>query len=330
MAHHMETMFSGSNERPWHGLGKILPGRLTTAEAIEAGGLDWDVSLQPVYAELPGVGMTKTNHMATVRSTDNKVLGVVGPSYSVLQNRDAFGVIDPIISDKEAVWETAGSLHGGKSVWALAKLPGEIIIRRPGGITDEVKGYLLVTNRHDGTAAAQVKLTPIRVVCQNTLSLALRGGAVKLTHVGDMDARIRTVAETLNLANTLTTQVAEVYQAMANHEMNSAEQLAYFRRCLRQSADPGDVSEAEAIELANGQEEEALSRRLNRLLELSETGKGSELARGTLWGNYNAVVELADHATKYRTEDAREAAVLSGGHGNIKVRALKNATALLR
>lgn len=330
MAHQIETMFSGMNERPWHGLGRILPGRLTTDEALKAGGLDWEVSTVPVFADIPGIGPVGTSSKATIRSTDNKVLGVVGADYSVLQNRDAFGVIEPIIASSEAVWETAGSLYGGRAVWALAKLPGEIVVRRPGGIVDEVTKYLLVTNNHDGTRAAQVKLTPIRVVCQNTLTQALKGGAYKVTHVGDMAERVRAATEALGLANRLSGELAEAYQAMANKEMTAAEQLAYFRRCLRQANDPGDVSEAEAIEAHAGQDHDPLARRLNRLLELAETGKGSELARGTLWGSYNAMTELVDHATNYRSDNSREAAVLSGGNGNLKQRAFKNAVALLK
>lgn len=329
MAHEVETMFSGSSERPWHGLGRILPGRLTTAEAIVAGGLDWDVSLVPVLADIPGAPMAETGHRATVRSSDNKVLGVVGPDYAPLQNRDVFGVLDPIVADGTACWETAGSLHGGRAVWALAKLPAEIVVRRPGGVTDEVRGYLLITNRHDGYAAASVKLTPIRVVCQNTLTAALRGGAFRITHVGDVGDRVRMAADALHLANAVTAELAEAYQAMADKAMTEAEQLAFFRRCLRQTADPGSLPEAEAIELASGQEKESLPRKLNKLLELAETGRGADLARGTLWGSYNALVELADHATHYRTPEAREAAILSGGYGNLKGRALKNAVALI-
>ena len=330
MAHEVESMFSGSGERPWHGLGRILPGRLDTDEAIAAAGLDWEVALHPVFAEVPGVGPVATGHRATVRSTDARVLGVVGPDYAPLQNRDAFGVIDPIVAGGTAVWETAGSLHGGKAVWALAKLPAEIVVRRPGGITDEVRGYLLVTNRHDGYAAAQVKLTPIRVVCQNTLTAALRGGAFRITHVGNMADRARMAAEALHLANAMTKELAEVYQAMADRSLTATEQLAYFRRCLRQVADPGDVPESEALELAAGQEAESLPRRLNKLLELSETGRGADLVRGTLWGAYNSVIELADHTTHYRTVEAREAAVLGGGYGNLKGRALRNAVAILK
>jgi phage/plasmid-like protein (TIGR03299 family) len=322
-------MFSGSGERPWHGLGRVVPGRLATAEALAAAGLDWDVDLHPVFAEVPGLGPVETSHRATVRSSDGRVLGVVGPDYVPLQNRDAFGVIDPIVTTGEAVWETAGSLHGGKAVWALAKLPAEIVVRRPGGVRDEVRTYLLVTNRHDGYSAAQIKLTPIRVVCQNTLSAALRGGAYRVTHVGDPAGRVRMATEALGLANSLTAELAEAYQAMADRAMTEDERLAYFRRCLRQSVAPEGASEGEDVEQAAAQAAEALPRRLTRLLELSEAGRGAELARGTLWGAYNAVTELADHATAYRTADARDLAVLTGGYGNLKGRALTNALALV-
>jgi phage/plasmid-like protein (TIGR03299 family) len=329
MSHEVETMFSGSNQRPWHGLGTILPGRLTTAEAIVAAGLDWSVELHEVQAKMPdGTLLPVPDRRAVVRDTDRRVLGTVGLGYSPLQNRDAFAIVEPLVAASEGVWETAGSLWGGRAVWALAKLPGEIVVRRPGGIEDPVKGYLLVTNRHDGTQAVQIKLTPIRVVCRNTLGQALVGGSLNIRHTAGVVERVRDASEQLGLVNKLTAELGEAFNAMAATNLTDAQALTYFRRTLREWATPVELSEEDAVR-DDVETVESLSRRLNKVLDLYESGRGAELSRGTAWGAYNAVTELIDHETGYRSDDGRVANVLLSGDGHAtKARAYRNAIQL--
>lgn len=331
MSHEVETMFSGSGQRAWHGLGNVLPGRLTTAEALVAAGLDWQVELHQVEAVLPdGTRLAVPDRRAVVRDTDRRVLGTVGTGYTPLQNRDAFAIVEPLVAASEGVWETAGSLWGGRAVWALAKLPGEIVVRRPGGIEDPVKGYLLVTNRHDGTQAVQIKLTPIRVVCRNTLGQALVGGALNIRHTAGVAERVRDASEQLGLVNKLTADLAEAFNAMAAKALDERQALTYFRRTLREWATPAELTEEDAVR-EDVETPESLSRRLNKVLDLYEAGRGAELSRGTVWGAYNAVTELIDHETGYRSDDARVAnAILSGDGYATKARAYKNALQLAR
>src|SRR5262249_27318291 len=133
--------------------------------SFKQAGLDWEVELFPLFT---ATGQQVT-HKAVKRSTDGKVLGVVGPRWQPLQNKDAFNWFDPFLAAGQATLEAAGSLAGGTRVWVLAKLNRDPIVVVPG---DEVTKYLLLSNGHDGSLAVRCGFTPIRVVCNNTLQMA--------------------------------------------------------------------------------------------------------------------------------------------------------------
>lgn len=163
MSANVETMFS-VRETPWHGLGRIVMDAPASREALELAGLDWQVESRNIYS---GTGAMIPGYRANVRSTDEAVLGVVSDRYRIVQNEEAFQFTDDLLGEG-VTYETAGSLQGGKKVWMLAKLPEKYIIAG-----DEVTPYLVFFNSHDGSSGVKVAMTPIRVVCQNTLNLAL-------------------------------------------------------------------------------------------------------------------------------------------------------------
>ena len=158
-----KMMFVG--ETPWHGLGNQLDEAPTIGEAIDASGLDWEVGLKPLQT----TDGTPVSHRATYRKTDGSILGVVGPRYTPLQNRDAFDWFQPFLDAGECNLHTAGSLHSGQKVWVLAQLNRDNSEIVKG---DEVCKFILLSNSHDGTTAIRVGYTPIRVVCVNTLAAA--------------------------------------------------------------------------------------------------------------------------------------------------------------
>ena len=165
MAANVESMFYTGAE-PWHGLGEKLEDAPTISEAIEKSGLDWEVGVKDLVTK---DGMQDVPAKATYRKTDGAILGVVGPRYVPLQNKDAFEWFQPFVDAGECSLHTGGSLSGGQKVWALAQLnrdPSEIVKG------DEVQKFILLSNSHDGTTAIRVGYTPIRVVCVNTLAFA--------------------------------------------------------------------------------------------------------------------------------------------------------------
>jgi phage/plasmid-like protein (TIGR03299 family) len=211
MSHMVSTMFS-NREKPWHGLGVIVQDAPTSAEAIRVAGLDWDVQLEPV-------GLTSNSepipgYFATVRQSDKKTFGIVTDRYKIVQNREAFEWVD-LLLEHDVVYETAGCLTDGRT-WLLAKMEGKEILG------DAVNPYLVFQNSFDGKGAIRVALTPIRVVCNNTLTLALRDAQRQWStrHMGDMNAKLAEASHTLKLANNYMAQFDKYAKAKEKQRVN--------------------------------------------------------------------------------------------------------------
>ena len=196
MAANVESMFY-VREVPWHGLGTMVQDAPTSEEALRLAGLDWDVLQTPVFMQN---GIEIPNYKANVRSTDNACLGIVTDRYKVVQNKEAFEFTDAIVGETEdgvVKYETAGSLAGGKRIWLLAKMPTKSVVG------DAVDPYMVFTNSHDGSGAIRIAMTPIRVVCQNTLNMAMNSAKRQWStkHVGNMQAKLEEARLCLKLAN---------------------------------------------------------------------------------------------------------------------------------
>ena len=195
MAALVESMVYVCNEQngrfvPWHGLGVRVEEAPDSKQALITAGLDWQVVKKDII--VPGCSSI-TDYKATVRTSDNTVLGVVTDRYKIVQNEEAFSFVDNIVDGENTRYETAGSLRNGKTVWMLAKLPSTKIL------DDEVAQYVCFTNTHDGTGSVKVFVTPIRVVCNNTLTLAI-GSAKRswyATHSGNIEGKMHEAEETL-------------------------------------------------------------------------------------------------------------------------------------
>lgn len=293
MTHRLEirngqASFFYLDEEPWHGLGTKLDRPATAEEAIAAANLDWTVKTVPLYFTGQQGAVRIENKYATVREDlwdrpDCQALGIVSSQYVPLQNRDAFKFFDPIVGQKAAVYHTAGVLDGGKRIWILAKLPDNIRV-----IGDDiVDKYLLLSNSHDGSSAVAIKFTPIRVVCDNTLTMALNNGpTLRIVHTLNMQQRLRQAKELLGIVHTQYGTIERDFQAMSKIRMNSQRLNNYFNAVF---PDPEDPENFDALQRAQN----------NRLRAeyLFEQGKGSDVkgVRGTLWAAYNGITELVDH-----------------------------------
>ena len=192
MAANVESMFY-VRETPWHGLGTRVNEALNSEEALTAAGLDWNVIQEPIYTETEEL---IEGYKANVRDTDRQVLGVVTDRYKIVQNQEAFAFTDELLGEGVR-YETAGSLQGGRKVWLLAHLPHEYIISG-----ERISPYLVFFNSHDGSGAIKAAITPIRVVCQNTLNLALSTAkrSWSMIHTGDIKGKMQEAKDTLFLA----------------------------------------------------------------------------------------------------------------------------------
>jgi phage/plasmid-like protein (TIGR03299 family) len=273
-------------DAPWHNLGRFIDPEkhLTSEEAIVAAGLDWEVKTQPLYL---GDSTLVPSNKAVVREDNNEVLGVVGKNYTPLQNRKAFEFFDPFIESNGASFETAGSLKGGKKIWALAKInqdPMEIMKN------DIVEKYVLLSNGHDGTVSLRVGFTPIRVVCQNTLSMAIGNSAsqlIRLKHTSNIEENLDKVGEIMNLANQEFEATAEQYRFLSNKTVNTKD----LERLVKLVFVGENYLEEEKLGIERGK------RIFANVLELFETGRGTEVSgvKGTAWGAYNAVNEYLQY-----------------------------------
>lgn len=218
MTANIENMMS-VREVPWHGVGTIVEEQQTAKNALVLAGLDWEVQLKQMFAEIdsekvPFVGLNGDiderrvqidpprrieipDQYAVVRDSDESVLGTVGGRYVPVQNWKSFEFFDSVVASGDAKYETAGSLNGGRKVFLTAKIPREILI----GGADAVDSYLVMANSHDGTMAFTAAVTPVRVVCQNTLNIALKGAKQmwKLRHTDSIDGRIAEARDALGL-----------------------------------------------------------------------------------------------------------------------------------
>ena len=224
MAANVETMFY-TREKPWHGLGTMVAEAPNSKDALRLAGLNWKVLQEPVYTENKELVQ---GYKANVRDTDRKVLGVVTDRYKVIQNEEAFAFTDTLLGEGVR-YETAGSLQEGRRVWMLARLPREFII---GG--ERISPYMVFSNTHDGSGAVKTALTPIRVVCNNTLNLALRTAkrSWSMIHTGDISGKIEEAKNTLLLADEYMTALGQEFGDLRKIKLSEKQVLDYIKILL--------------------------------------------------------------------------------------------------
>ena len=275
-----------TREKPWHGLGTKVEEAPTSADALRLAGLDWRVEQKNI--QLCG-GSKVPGYKANVRSTDGKVLGVVSDRYRIVQNADAFEFTDSIIGG-DVRYETAGSLNGGKKIWLLAKLPETEIAG------DKTEPYLCFSNTHDGSGAVRVCMTPIRVVCNNTLNLALDSAkrAWSVRHTGSLQSKMHEARTCLRMANTYMGALAEKADRMANTTI-TRDQL----NMILDELFPEDEHSTER--------EKQNAKKLRDEYMVCYFAPDLIKFRDTAWGAYNAMSDMITHNAPLRkTENYRE------------------------
>lgn len=296
MAHLLETVngqtaFASLREPAWHGLGTVFENEVTTKEMLDLAHLsNWNVRLEDValpegFTSDKGYSfVTRTNPFD---NTQNDVLGVVGERYVPLQNEDLFDFGD-LMLDGGGRWETAGSIKGGRQVFGSLALERETVLD-PNGVSDKVNTYLLINTSHDGSVAIQASITPVRVVCANTLNLALsslKGNkgikqSFKIRHTATASGKVQQAREALGLANTYMDKFDEMAKAMIEKEITKAKfddivALAY----------PAPEKDAKGS-----------FKKYNDKIDLIQSiyvGEYNNTISGTAWGAFNALTERLD------------------------------------
>lgn len=318
MAHELEILQNGEastfyvGDVPWHKLGKRLIKAPTVEEGIVAAGLNWTVGLRDLVMAADG---REVDHKATVRESDGSILGVVGPGYKPLQNLEAFNFFNPFLAAGEASLETAGALFNGKRVWILAKINRDPSVIVKG---DAVEKYILLSNSHDGTLAVRVGFTPVRVVCNNTLSMATGTDArlIRVRHTGSVAENLAKVGEIMNLANAQFEATAEQYRELARNQISAAD----LERLVKVTFTP-----------AKADDEDAAKRILENVIPLFESGRGNDMpgVAGTYWGAYNAITEYLQYE-RGKDEQSRLNQLWFGQSATMSKRALETALDMIK
>lgn len=318
MAHMIETVngqacIAYTGETPWHGLGKQVPADLSPEQMLEAAGLDWSVDKVPTYATIGGKKVY-TGKDALVRSSDDSILDVVSKEWIPTQNRDAFEFFNDFVLSGDMSMNTAGSLRDGQIVWALAKVNDSFELF--GG--DKVDSYLLFTLPHRFGQSIDVRFTPIRVVCNNTLTLSLSTKAtngVKITHRRAFDGD--SVKETLGVASEKLAKYKEMAAFLGSKKYKDESVKEYFSRIFPVNAYGRSKNEETRVK-------KELSQSATLALQALHEQPGARFAEGTWWAAFNSVTYLTDHVIG-RTQEGRLTSAWYGPNKTLKVKALETA-----
>jgi phage/plasmid-like protein (TIGR03299 family) len=309
MAHMVETM-AYAGQVPWHGLGKKVPADLSPEQMLSAADLNWTVQKVPAFAKVNDENVN-VGWSALIRSSDNRILDVVSNDWNPVQNHEAFQFFNEYCEAGDMEMHTAGSLKDGQIVWALAKVKESFELFKG----DQVDSYLLFTNPHKFGQCIDVRFTPIRVVCNNTLTLALKQKeerVIKKNHRTVFDAS--TVKEQLGIATDKLAKYKEMAEFLGSKRYTQDKLKEYFNQIF-----PVLVYNKE-----KGPQRKELSKSATRALEVVHTQPGSNFAEGSWWQAWNAVTYLTDHEIG-KTVDSRLQSAWFGANKNVKIKALETA-----
>ena len=311
MAHLVETM-AYAGETPWHGLGVPVSNDLTPHQMMEKAGVDWEVHEVESFIEFDGKKLP-TGQKSLVRGTDGKILTNVGENWNPVQNEDAFNFFTEYCMSGDMEMHTAGSLRDGQMVWALAKVKDSFELF--GG--DKVDSYLLFSNPHQYGKAIDVRFTPIRVVCNNTLSLSLSGKtdkSVKVGHRTQFDAY--EVKKALKIAGEKLNTYKEMAEFLGKKKFTTDSYIEYLNTVFPRTAD----KKVQGMSLSK----ETLSRNATLAFDALNTQPGAEFAQGSWWQAFNSVTYITDHV-QGRNADNRLYSSWFGGNQIRKSSALSKA-----
>jgi phage/plasmid-like protein (TIGR03299 family) len=314
-----------TGQRPWHKLGVPFDQELTSAEAIAAARLDYPVLKEQLHRLRPDLGPGFTEPIdawATINSQTQDLLGVVGGIYEVLQNREAFDFFDVLLKESGGKLQTAGAIGKGEKVWMLAKLP-EVFYPLAG---DGVEKYLLGTTSHDGTTKTEVRFTDIRVVCQNTFSLALKGsrGVISIRHTSNMRQKLEMAAMVMLRYREHFDVVSDQFSKLASFRIDDIWLDEYLARMV-----------GNPLNVADGRARTMMENRIALIEGRLAFGKGVDLpgVHGTAWWALNSMIEFADYDMRARgqasDESRRTNSILFGRAADFKQQSYDTAMAMV-
>jgi len=311
--------FFSVKEKAWHGLGQIVTDYPTSAEALRFAGLDFTVEKRKIFtydnqnlfgnADTIVPNIHVPDYYATIRTDNETPLGVVGKAYRVVQNADAFAFFDAIVGGDGIQYETAGALGRGERVFITAKLPNYIRV----GDDDLIEKYLFLTTSHDGYGSITAAFTPVRIVCNNTLSAALKNcsNTVKIRHTGAAKDRLEQAHKVMGISNNLSVELETIFKQWAKVRITDTE----VKRLIQFALAPNK----EVLADLKAGRETLFSQQFAAVCEdvfvYSQTTPSQQTptTKGTLFGAYNAVTGYYQNIRSYKSEESKLKSLLYGG-----------------
>lgn len=291
-------MYAANGGTPWHGLGTAVPDAVTSAEAMEIAGLGWKVKTENVF---DARGNAVPRYIAVTRDTDEKILGVVGAGYVPIQNADAFGFMDSLFADRSLLYDTAGALNGGSTIWMLARMASDMRV-----MDDVYAQFLLAATSHDASRALSIYATSVRVVCANTLIMATKArAAVNIRHTGD-------IGDKMNKARA-------VLQATTDEQRRYQEWLQKLSEAQVSEKTVTNIQE----KLFGGLDEATPTQRKNAIESfLAIYKEEAERVGATGYALANAVTGYADHKIRVTKDSNKLISSLTGRSAMFKKQGL--------
>lgn len=299
MSHEVESMAYNMVETPWHGLGKPVPGDLTVDQMLEAADLNWTVDVHNTFIEVDGERI-QTTRPALVRSSDKSILTIISNDWKPVQNSTAFEFFRDFVEEGKMRMETAGSLKSGKMVWALARIDDSFELF--GG--DRVESYLLFSNPHEYGKSIDIRFTPIRVVCNNTLTMALGNKSdmqVRLNHRNEFDPEL--VRQTLGIAHSKMETYKEMAEFLGSKRYDNSRLRDFISQVFQTPVESMTPTATACID------------------KWVDEQPGAEYAEGTWWQAVNAVTYMTDHILG-RNPESRLYNIWYGGARTRKLNAM--------
>ncbi|HEX8356885.1 MAG TPA: DUF932 domain-containing protein, partial [Segetibacter sp.] len=309
--------FFSVKQKAWHGLGQIVEDYPTSKEAIIFAGLDYEVIKADLFTtsfnpDGQAVDNTKkiTSHFSTIRKDTGDVLGVVGGKYEVVQNKTAFTFFDSLVtSDSGIKYETAGALGKGERVFITAKMPDVIKVGRK----DVIEEYIFLTTSHDSSGSIMAAFTPVRIVCNNTLNMALRdhSNAVFIKHTANAETKLKEAARIISISNSMSDQLETMFNKWSKIRIDDRELKKLIQLAM---APTPEVFKAVAEENTAFEFTKNFENVCGDVFEyaMSSPTQQMETTAGTLFGAYNAVTGYYQNVKAYKSSDQKLESIVFG------------------
>jgi len=314
-------MSAGIRQVPWNSLGVNVGNVMTAEEAVKKGGLDWKVEKKKIYFKSESTAnlVAFPSKFANVKTDTGAGLGIVGSSYNIMQNHEAFTFFDNIVAKKEAIYHMIGSLGKGQKIWLLAKLRENIVVTHD----DVVEQYLLLSSSHDGINTVSVRFLPIRTVCGNTIIAKLKKfpQVVNVRHSSKMHGKIKEAQRILEISKEFYSHFKEVVNAMVNKSVTN-DNIENLLSGIGYGKDKEQATRSENIRCT-----------IKNYIEFGR-GNTTNKVKGTLWAAYNGIVEYIDYGRLVKNmgdgkAENRLESVWFGSGAKLKLRAWNTAIDLL-